>query len=158
MRLCSFKGRRVKRHQGGYSGDLFAIPRPASTLPGTMDFRPAVSSLIATMLDEARHVGIDRHSVAANASRLSGKDVTKNMLDGYTACAREEFNCPLWLAPVLEVVCCSTVLTSWHASVHGGQVSVGADAMHAEVGRLIRERELVDCRLREMKDLLRRSI
>jgi len=139
-----------------YSGDLFAIPQPVAPQPGSLDFRGLISELVATMLADAHKAGLDRHEVAARASRLTGKDVTKNMLDGYTAPAREEFNCPLWLAPVLEIVCCSTALASWHAGVHGGRLSVGAETLDAEIGRVMRERELADTRLRELKDLRRR--
>lgn len=140
-----------------FSADLFEIPQRAVSAPGTMDFRPVVSELIATMLAEASRVGMDRHEVAAQASRLSGKDVTKNMLDGYTAPAREEFNCPLWLAPVLETVCASTDLGNWHASVHGGRMLVGAEALDAEIGRVMRESEQNAERLRRLKEL-RRSV
>lgn len=139
-----------------FSRDLFEIPQPVAPMPGSMDFRGTVSELISLMLAEAHRAGMDRHEVAARASRLSGKDVTKNMLDGYTAPGREEFNCPLWLSPVLEIVCESTSLAAWHAGVHGGRLSVGAETLDAEIGRLMRERELTDTRLREMKDLRRR--
>lgn len=146
----------TRRAGGAHTLDLFEIPQPVVPLPGSMDFRPVVSELISNMLSEAHKVGMDRHEVAARASRLSGKDVTKNMLDGYTAPAREEFNCPLWLSPVIEVVCCSTMLANWHVGVHGGRMSVGAETLDAEIGRLMRERELADARLRDLKDLRRR--
>lgn len=121
-----------------------------------MDYRPVVSELVSNMLAEASRVGMDRHEVAAQASRLTGKDVTKNMLDGYTAPGREEFNVPLWLAPVLGTVCSSTMLGDWHASVHGGRLMVGAEALDAEIGRLMREQEQAAARLRDLKDLRRR--
>lgn len=147
----------MKRRQGDvFSGELFPIPQRAAPVPGSMDFRPVVSELISTLLAEANRAGMDRHEVAARASRLSGKDVTKNMLDGYTAPAREEFNCPLWLAPVLETVCSSTLLCNWHASVHGGRVLVGAETLDAEIGRLTREREQADAQLRDLKEMRRR--
>lgn len=147
----------TRRAVGAASGDLFEIPQPVGTAPGSLDFRPVVSELISTMLAVAHNAGMDRHEVAARASRLTGKDVTKNMLDGYTAPAREEFNCPLWLAPVLEIVCSSTPLASWHVGVHGGRMSVGAETLDAEIGRIMRERELADARLRTLKEL-RRSV
>jgi hypothetical protein len=139
-----------------FSGDLFEIPQPVVPVAGSLDFRSVVSELISAMLADAHKAGLDRHEVAARASRLTGKDVTKNMLDGYTAPAREEFNCPLWLSPVLEIVCCSTPLANWHVGVHGGRMSVGAETLDSEIGRVMRERELADARLRELKDLRRR--
>jgi len=147
----------MNRHAKGVgTGDLFAIPQPSAPVPGSMDYRASVSELVSMMLAEAHRAGLDRHEVAARASRLTGKDVTKNMLDGYTAPAREEFNLPLWLAPVLEIVCAGTPLASWHAGVHGGRLLVGAETLDAEIGRLMREREQADTRLRDLKELRRR--
>lgn len=137
-------------------GDLFENPQPPKWQPGSMDFRTEVCESLTGMLADAHKAGMDRHEVAARASRLTGKDVTKNMLDGYTAPAREEFNCPLWLAPVLEVVCASTSLAAWHAQKHGGRLLVGAETLDAEIGRLMSERETADQKLRQLKDLRRR--
>jgi hypothetical protein len=142
--------------KGSGTGDMFAIPQPQAQVPGSMDFRTAVSELVSGMLAEAHRAGMDRHEVAARASRLAGRDITKNMLDGYTSPAREEFNVPLWAAPVLEVVCCSTPLASWHAGVHGGRLVVGAETLDAEIGRLMREHEQTATRLRDLKELRRR--
>ncbi len=132
----------TRRAAGTHTRDLFEIPQPVQPLPGSMDFRPVVSELIAAMLAEAARGGMDRHEVAAQASRLTGKDVTKNML---------------WLAPVLEIVCCGTPLAAWHAAVHGGRLSVGAETLDAEIGRLSREQEQVTARMRQLKDLRRRA-
>ena len=146
--------RRARGHAG--IGDLFETPQPPKWQPGSMDFRAEVCESLTGMLADAHKAGMDRHEVAARASRLTGKDVTKNMLDGYTAPAREEFNCPLWLSPVLEVVCASTSLATWHGQKHGGRLLVGAETLDAEIGRLMSERETADQRLRQLKDLRRR--
>jgi len=146
----------TRRAGGAHTLDLFEIPRAVAPMPGSMDYRAVVSELISRMMAEAHTAGIDRHEVAARASRLTGKDVTKAMIDGYTSPGREEFNCPLWVAPVLEIVCCSTPLANWHVGVHGGRMSVGAETLDAEIGRIMRERELADARLRDLKDLRRR--
>lgn len=147
-----------RRNRGyDYNGDLFdPQPQPKKWQPGSMDFRTAVCETLADMLDSARKAGMDRHAVAAEASRLTGKDVTKNMLDAYTAPARDDFNCPQWLTPVLEVVCASTALASWHAHVHGGRLLVGAETLDAEIGRMMREQETAAARLRQLKEMRRR--
>lgn len=145
----------TRRAGGAHTRDLFEIPQALSPLPGSMDFRPVISGLMSAMLAEAHTAGLDRHEVASRASRLAGRDITKNMLDGYTSEAREEFNVPLWAAPVIEIACASTVLASWHAGIHGGRMSVGAEALDAEIGRVMREKELADARLRELKNLRR---
>jgi len=138
------------------TGDLFAIPRAAAAVDGAMDYRATVSALVSRLLDGARAAGMDRWEVASRASRLAGRDVSKNMLDGYTAESREEFNLPLWLAPVLETVCTSTALAEWHAGVRGGQILVGAATLDAEIGRLEREREVAGERIKRLKELGRR--
>jgi hypothetical protein len=121
-----------------------------------MDYRPLVSELASGMFEDAARLGLDRHAIAAEASRLTGKDVSKSMLDGYTAPARDAFNLPLWLAPVLETICQSTTLGNWHAVMRGGRLLVGADTLDAEIGRLIRERANADERLRELAAMRRR--
>jgi len=147
----------IRRAGGAHTHDLFELPMPPrEPVPGSMDFRPVVSGLISDMLAEAHRAGIDRYEVAARASRLAGRDVTKNMIDGYTSVAREEFNCPLWAAPVLEIVCCSTPLANWHAAVHGGRMLVGAETIDAEIGRLTAEQEKTSGELKRLKELRRR--
>ena len=96
--------RTTRRRADALTSDMFAMPRPAAQIPGSMDFRQPISLLVGDMLKDAHAAGIDRFEIAARASRLAGRDVSKAMLDGYTAESREEFNVPLWLAPVLEVV------------------------------------------------------
>ena len=136
--------------------DLFDIPQRPTPQPGSMDLRAPVSELVSNMLGAAHSIGLDRHEIAARASRLSGRDVTKNMLDAYTSPAREEFNLPFWLAPALEHVCASTSLATWYAGVHGGRMLFGAETLDAEIGRLMREREQSDKTLRDLKELRRR--
>ena len=136
--------------------DLFEIPLRPTPQPGSMDFRATVSEQVGNMLAIAHSIGLDRHEVASRASRLTGRDVTKNMLDGYTSPAREEFNAPLWLAPALEHVCSSTLLATWYASVHGGRMLVGAETLDAEIGRLTREQEQKTRQLRDLKEMRRR--
>ena len=145
-----------KRRSDALTGDMFAVPRPAAKLPGSMNFRALVSGRISDMLDGARAAGLDRWEVAAQASRLSGHDVSKNMLDGYTSEARDAFNCPLWLAPVLEIVCSSTMLAEWHGEVVGGQLLLGDATIDAEIGRLERECHSAKETIRQLRELRRR--
>lgn len=139
-----------------YTADLFAVPRPVPALPASMDYRAQVSHLVSAMLADAHAAGVDRYEVAARASRLAGRDVSKAMLDGYTSEAREEFNLPLWLAPVLEAVCSSSRLTEWIASIRGGRVAFGAATIEAEIGRLAHEQEQTKALMRDLKALRRK--
>ncbi|WP_164273478.1 hypothetical protein [Stenotrophomonas sp. B1-1] len=147
---------KIKARQDALTGDLFAIPRPVAPVDGAMNYRKTVSALVGDMLNGARVAGLDRYEVAAKASRLAGRDVSKAMLDGYTAESRDEFNVPLWLAPVLEVVCDSTQLTEWLADVRGGRFLVGAATLDAEIGRRSREMDIAAAELKQLRELRRR--
>ncbi|MDP1696468.1 MAG: hypothetical protein Q8L45_01565 [Xanthomonadaceae bacterium] len=139
------------------SGDLFdQIPRPAPAVPASMDYRARVSALVADMLAAAHTAGLDRYAVAAQCSRLAGREVSKAMLDGYTAESRDTFNVPLWLAPVLETACQRNDLSEWLASVRGGRIVWGAETLDTEIGRIEGEREALANQLRELRDLRRR--
>lgn len=148
------------RRRDHLTADLFAaaIPRPIPAHPASMDFRPQVAHLVGEMLDAARHRDprLDRYGVAAEVSRLVGKEVSKSMLDGYTAESREAFNIPFYLVPALETACNSTALSQWLASVRGGRLVLGPEAIDAEIGRLEGEREAISEHLRELRDLRRR--
>jgi hypothetical protein len=141
------------------TGDMFVnIPRPAPPTPASMDFRTQLSHLVSDMLAAAVAADplSDRYHVAAMCSRLAGKEVSKAMLDGYTAESRDAFNLPLWLVPALETACNSTALTEWLAAIRGGRLVLGPAALDAEIGRLQGEMEATNDRLKELKDLRRR--
>lgn len=135
------------------TADLFAVPRPAAPVPASMDYRATVAHLLAQMLAES---GVDRYEIAARASRLAGKDVSKYMLDAYTAESRDEFNLPLWLLPVIESACASHALTAWLASTRGARLYVGVDALAAELGRIEQQRDALHTQASALKDTLRR--
>lgn len=148
-----------RRQRDAGTGDLFAaIPQPVQAAPGALDFRAEVAALLSQMLAEAQadDPEHDRYWVAAQVSRLVGKEVSKSMLDGYTSESREAFNVPFWLVVAVEHVCRSTLLTDWHAGKRGGRFLMGPAALDAEIGRLQAELDNGRDRLSAMKDLRRR--
>lgn len=136
------------------SGDLFAVPQPAAPVPASMDHRATLGHLLGDMMAAS---GLDRYEIAARASRLAGKEVSKYMLDAYTAESREEFNLPAWLIPALETACDSHAITAWLATARGGRLYVGPDALAAELGRIERQREALTAQARGIKDTLRKT-
>lgn len=137
--------------------DLFAlpvIPQPAPERPGSMDFRTEVAHETGEMIRES---GLDRYEVSARVSRLTGRPVSKAMIDGYTSEAREEFNLCVALVPVFETVCRSVRLTSWAAHKRGGELLIGRDAISAELGRIEEQRSALTERAAMLKDVLKRS-
>lgn len=131
--------------------DLFEVPQPAAPLPGAMDYRTTVCGIVAQMLKDA---DVDRYEIAARCSRLTGKEVSKYMLDAYTSEAREEFNAPAWLMPALEVACSAYLYTNWLALVRGGRLLVGREVLTADLGKLEKQKAEVERLIRELKKRL----
>lgn len=149
----------MNRHprQNFLPNDFFLAPRPIAQTAGSMDFRQVVSVMVGQMLEKAHAAGLDRYEVAARASRLTGQHISKAMLDGYTAPSRQTFNIPLWIAPVLQVVCSCSELAEWQAETIGGQLLLGADTLDAEIGRMERQRIGANKRLRALRTLSERT-
>lgn len=106
-----------------YTGDLFAIPQPAEPIPASHDYRAQVAHLVSEALREG---GADRYRVAAEMSRLTGREITKTMLDAYASEGRDTFNLPLWEVPALEAACRTHALGAWLAGVRGGAFTGGS--------------------------------
>ena len=115
--------------------DIFEIPEVHVYSPGECLYSREVAEGVSLMLAESARR--DRFDIAAELSRVSGKDVSKHMLDAYASPARIEHCLPFWLAPVLEEVCHSHVLTNWLVDKRGGRVAYGKDALKQELGKLV---------------------
>jgi len=131
--------------------DIFAVPQPVLALPGSGNYAAQVSELVGELLKGS---DLDRYEIAARMSRLSGDDVSKNMLDAWSSPARDGHNVPFYRAPLLEEVCESHMLTDWLVAIRGGRVAYGRDALLAELGRLERQRDEAGKRARELKRLM----
>ena len=141
----------TRRAKDDLTLDLFAVPQPHRPIPASMDHRATVAHLVADMLKAADG---DRYAIAAEMSRLTGKDISKAMLDAYTSEARDAWNLPYWLGVVLERACQSHVLTTWSADVHGGRLLLGKDNLAAQLGRLVRAKEETDQQIKQLKKLM----
>jgi len=136
------------RRKDALTGDLFAVPEAHVQAPAAYDFREHVAELVAEVLRQADG---DRFDIGARVSRLTGKEVSKWMLDAYTSPAREEFNLPFWLVAAIEVACKSHALTNWLTTIRGGRLLVGRQALDAELGKLQRIHDETSRRIRELK-------
>lgn len=133
---------------------MFTVPQPAAPLPGSMDYRHGVCALVAQMLEGAKQ---SRFATAAKVSELTGKEVSKYMLDSYCAESRDDFNAPAYLMPALETACGSYAYSAWLAGIRGGRLLIGRDALAAELGRIQREKDVLAGAERALKDMLRRG-
>ncbi len=95
--------------------------------------------------------GLDRYVIAAKMSRLLGREVSKSILDKYTAESSEYHIPPLDTAIAFDLATESRVLAILFATKIGAKLSVGVEALDAEIGKLERQREENAKRIRELK-------
>lgn len=131
--------------------DLFEIPEAPVPAGGTLNFDAAICAALSEQLLQC---GKDRYQVAADMSRLLGRDVSKHMLDAYTAESRDAYNFPLNYVAAFEVATESLALTQLLAKQRGCKLLVGEDALLAEWGRVQRAKEEIIERERALRKRL----
>ncbi len=131
--------------------DLFNIPTPASSVAGNLDLD---FPLRAALSDALKHSDLDRWAVAAEMSRLTGREISKYMLDAYTAESRSDHNFPFRYAAAFEAATGSYCLTHLLAKMRGCKVLVGDEALLAELGRI----EQMEAELRQQKRALKQYL
>ncbi len=129
--------------------DMFEIPQPAGGYPGSMHYGAEVAHLVSDALR-----GHDRYQVAAKMSRLTGREVSKFMLDAWSAESRENHNMPFYLAPVLESALDTHIFSNWLADKRGGRLLVGREALNAELGKLEKLKDEAARKIRELKKIM----
>lgn len=135
-------------HASGRSLELFEIPEPPSPIGGSLNFD---ASICASLSDTLKACSKDRFIVAAEMSRLLGREVSKYMLDAYTAESRDAYNFPLNYVPAFEVATGTLALTQLLSKLRGCRVLVGKESLLAELGKVEHEELL----LKERKAALR---
>ena len=140
--------RRVKDTQ---TLDIFEVPTPVVSVPGSGNYAAQVSELVGSVLKSSPH---DRYEIAAQMSRYSGDDVSKHMLDAWSSPARAEHNIPLYRVPLLEEVCESHAFTDWVVYLRGGRVAYGREALAAQYGKMQRMKDKLHHDMRELKRLM----
>lgn len=123
----------MARHRDVYTDDMFMVPQPPERNASSMNFGTEVSTLLAQMFTDS---GLDRYQIAAEMSRLTGREVSKYMLDAWTSESRDAYNVPFYLLPAAEAACQSHTMSTWLADKRGARLSVGRDALNAEYGKL----------------------
>jgi hypothetical protein len=139
------------RFKDTFSGDLFEVPQPDAPLAGGQNYRSEVAHLVTEVIAES---GLDRYAIAATMSRLTGKEVSKYMLDAWSAESREAYNIPMYMVPVLETACETHRITVWLADKRGARALVGKEALDAQIGKLERAKEEATRKIKELKRMM----
>ena len=140
-----------RRRGDDFTLDLFEVPQPAAPLPASMDYGREVAALVSEVL---RNSDCDRYEVAARMSRLTGKEVSKYMLDAWSSESRDAYNMPFYMVPVLEAACETHVFSNWLADKRGGRLLVGKETLTAQLGKLMRQKEETDRMIKQVKKVM----
>lgn len=133
------------------TGDLFEVPVPAATLPGSMDYGLAVRRL---MSDAIKASPYNTAQIATRMSELTGQNITEHQLHAWTAPSREAWRAPIEFIPAFEVAAETTVFAAWLASVRGGRLLIGRETLNAELGRLERLRDEAAKKIKQLKTVM----
>ncbi len=131
--------------------DLFEVPVPMSPIPGALAVGPALRGLISDLLKTSP---LKRYEVAARMSELVGHEVTKHQLDSWTAESREGWRFPLEYLPALEVALETHAITAWLADLRGARLSVGREALEAQLGKVARMKDALAQQEKSLKRIL----
>lgn len=104
----------MRRHKDSSTPDLFDIPTPVPAVEGALNFAIELRCLIAQLLKASP---ASRYQIAARMSELLATEITKYMLDAWTAESREAWRFPLEYAVAFEVACETRALTDWLATI-----------------------------------------
>lgn len=142
-------GAQMKRHPNPDQLEMtfFTVPETPRSDAGALDFALAIRDALSETLAAASARGIDRHEVAAMVSRLTGREMSKNMLDRYCAHSADDWRFPLEALPALTIATGDYRLLELVNSSCGCRVARGEEALLAEIGALILQEKTVKTRL-----------
>lgn len=144
-------------HRGGNDDrqmsfdDYFVVPTPAKVRPGSISgFDAELRQALSQSLKENP---LSRYEVAAKMSEMLGDDVSKNMLDAYTAESRETHQISVVRLVAMILATRDYDLLAMVAGKVGCRLLVGEEAVAAEVGFIDQEIEELRARRAELKRL-----
>lgn len=124
----------MRKPQDTMTLDMFAnIPQPHPKNAGAWRFRAEIAH---AMGDAIKVCHKDRYQIAADMSRLLGREVSVNTLDKYTSEASEDHIPNLETAIAFDAATEQTALASLFAEKLGCRVLPGKATLEAELGRL----------------------
>jgi len=132
--------------------DLFEAPQAPAPIGGSLDYATELRHALSDAIKVCPH---SRYEVAARMSELTGQDITKSMLDAWTAESRTPWRFPFEYAAAFEVACETTALQELLGRKRGSRILVAEDVLLAELGRLEKQAADIALRKRLLKERLR---
>jgi len=130
--------------------DLFdELPPAPVTTPGGLSCRAEIAHAMSDALKNH-----DRFEVAAKMSKLLGREISKHMLDAYTAESREDHIPPLDTAIAFDLAIGSSALAELFARKVGAKLVFGREALDTRLGKLERMRDGVNQEIKRIKKVM----
>lgn len=141
-------------HPGQLEMTFFPVPETPRTDAGGLDISMRIRDALVETLSAASAQGMDRYEIAASISRLSNRDMSKNMLDRYCAPSADEWRFPLEALPAIITATGDYRLLELLAEACGCRITRGEEAVLAEIGALMLQERATKTRLGVLKNNL----
>jgi len=133
------------------TSDLFEVPVAPAPVAGSLDYTAELRAELSAALKET---SLSRYEVAARMSELTGHEISKSMLDSWTAESKTPWRFPFEFAASFEAACSTTRLQALLGRKRGSRILVGEEVLLAELGRI----EKAEADLSARKKLLRERL
>lgn len=142
----------MRRIADTLTGDLFScIPQAHPMTPGAWRFRGEIAHIMGEAIKSCSK---DRYQIAADMSRLLGREISVNTLDKYTSEASEDHIPNLETAIAFDAATEQVALVSLFASKLGCRVLPGKEYLQTELGRLVQMRDNIGKQEKAIKQIL----
>lgn len=136
------------------TADLFDTP-PAATGPGALaGAKTQIAHAISAVI---RDGGVDRFEIAARMSRLLGEDVSKTMLDAYSAESRDDQNIPAYRLLAFILATESFPVLDQLLAPLGCRLLIGKQTQLAALTKAEMQRAALDRQIKHMRNRLKDS-
>jgi hypothetical protein len=133
--------------------DLLVEVQRDNTAPraGSLDIDTELRHQITSELKKSPY---SRYHVAGRMSELTGTEITKSMLDSWTAESKELHRFPAIFLPAFCIAVGSSCLVNFLGRKAGVFVLPDKDALRAEIQKLLEEREKINKGIKKRKAFL----
>lgn len=142
-----YKAKQANGNTPVKSRNVYQVNRESA--PGSLACRAEIAAAVSAALK-----GLDRYDIATSMIRLLGRDISKHMLDAYTAESREDHIPPLDTAIAFDLATGAHTLVNLYASKVGARVAVGKEALDTKLGQLERIRDDAAKQIKQIKRVM----
>lgn len=132
--------------------DMFEIPLAPEPTDGSLDY---ATELCCVLSDALKKTPLSRYQVAARMSELTGQDISKAMLDAWTAESKTPWRFPFEYVAAFEVACDTTCLQELLGRKRGSRILVGEETLLTELGRIGKQKADLAAREKAIKERIR---